>query len=695
MKIEKIKVKNYRILKDFEIDLEEELSLVIGKNNTGKTSLLSILNKFLNSQNKNQFSYEDFNLDFKQELCSFVKDGLPEDYVDELGIKLRLLIRYNETDNLSNVNRVMMDLDPDNNFIVLGFDYVINEENFQNLRNKYLEFITKEEGKIQDDSNYEKKGIDDFLKRYQGDYFKLIRKSIQYDITKNIPNESVFIDLEKEKISLKDILNFQYISAKREVSNKDVNKTLSIQTSKIYKKTEESDDTKEAVEKFKDKLSATDSDLSEIYSRLFSDIIDTVKKFGGVKAGDSIIDVLSTLQHRDLLEGNTTVMYNHNGSNLPENYNGLGYMNLISMLFEIDIIIKEFKRSKDEKPADINFLFIEEPEAHTHPQMQYVFIKNIKELLRKGIERADGENRDIQYIISTHSSHIVTESDFDDIKYLKKVGNCEVISKNLKSLEDEYKQEDKEQHFKFLKQYLTINRAELFFADKAVLIEGDTERILLPSIMKKIDAESTGVPLLSQNISIVEVGAYSHVFEKFIDFVGIRTLIITDIDSADNDRKKCKVSDVNASISTNSSIAYFIGTNSLNELKGKLKDERLLRKCHEENKWVTDENGHLLITYQTEEHGYHSRSFEDAFFSLNKDFFISEHNQFISLKNSYVEKFKNDEIDVYEFAEKGVKGKVSLAIEILLNSKKTSNEETNNWITPQYIKDSLLWLKED
>ena len=42
MKITKIKVKNFRLLKEFELDLEESLSLVIGKNNCGKTSLLSI-----------------------------------------------------------------------------------------------------------------------------------------------------------------------------------------------------------------------------------------------------------------------------------------------------------------------------------------------------------------------------------------------------------------------------------------------------------------------------------------------------------------------------------------------------------------------------------------------------------------------------------------------------------------------------
>ena len=60
--------------------------------------------------------------------------------------------------------------------------------------------------------------------------------------------------------------------------------------------------------------------------------------------------------------------------------------------------------------------------------------------------------------------------------------------------------------------------------------------------MRKIDIEEKArleaenakddfLPLLSQNISIVEVGAYSQIFEKFIQFLGIKGIIITDIDS--------------------------------------------------------------------------------------------------------------------------------------------------------------------
>ena len=66
MKITKIDIQNFRLLKNFSIDLEEELSLVIGKNNTGKTSLLTVLDKFLNDTKS--FSYNDFNFDFWKKL---------------------------------------------------------------------------------------------------------------------------------------------------------------------------------------------------------------------------------------------------------------------------------------------------------------------------------------------------------------------------------------------------------------------------------------------------------------------------------------------------------------------------------------------------------------------------------------------------------------------------------------------------
>lgn len=695
MQIYKIQVENFRLLKNFSIDIEEELSLVIGKNNTGKTSILSALDKFLNRSDNNKFHFDDFNIDFKEELSELIIGDIldPNNYIEK-GIKLKIFIEYTETCNLENLSKVMMDLDPENNRIVLGFEYILPYNNYIDLKSDWENFKIKEEHKHEENDQYKAKGLYDFLADNFSNYFHFQRKSIEINKDTKITNENNYIDLDKELISTKDIINFKYISARRDVANKDIDKTLSTQTSKIYEKTETKQRQNEAVEVFKDKLSETDDQLSRIYVDLFHDIIAKVGDFGGIKPNESEIEIISNLQHRELLKGNTTVVYKHDDHNkLPEHYNGLGYMNLIYMIFEIEILIQEFKKEKERKPADINLLFIEEPEAHTHPQMQYVFIKNIKKLLREGIKREDGECRKLQYIITTHSSHIVADSDFDDVKYLKKNGCNSVDAKNLKDLKKDYDERSKEYHF--LTQYLTISRAEIFFAEKVVLIEGDTERILIPTMMKKIDIEEAEkykhigekdpyLPLLSQNISIIEVGAYSHIFDKFIDFLGIKSLIITDLDAINADGEKCRVSD---GISySNSAISHYFGGKTINELKNCILTDKIFSKV--DNTWTAQENGKLCITYQTTESGYNARSFEDAFIHINREFVNSNKDKFKGLKNK--ELFETDN-DAYDLAAKCIKKKTYFAMDIIFHT----NETFNNWEIPSYIKEGLLWLKKD
>ncbi|MFM7458430.1 MAG: ATP-dependent nuclease [bacterium] len=697
MKIFKIKIENFRLLKDFSLDLEDELSLVIGKNNTGKTSILSVLDKFLSEgENKKQFSFDDFNNEFKQELKEKIEsEEISSEEYKPLGIRLRICIEYDNNDDLSNISRVMMDLEPNNNFIILGFEYVLaDHDTYKNLKEDYKNFKTKAK---KDDSENDSRSVFSFLKQNQARYFTVIRKSIEFNVADQSINEAKYINLDQEKISISDIINFKFISAKRNVTNKETDKGLSVQTSRIYKKAEATPEHEEAIEEFENQLIETDSALSGIYKNLFRDIIKKVKDFGGMKKDESEIEIISTLQDKELLEGrNTTVVYRHDENNqLPEHYNGLGYMNLISIIFEIEILVHEFKRLKDEKPADINLLFIEEPEAHTHPQMQYVFIKNIKKLLQTGIRNKHEDYRKLQYIISTHSSHIVADSDFDDIKYLKKETQNQVIVKNLKDLEKEYS--GNKEYFHFLKQYLTLNKAELFFADKAVFFEGDTERILLPAMMKKIDQETNDdtVRLLSQNISIIEIGAHFKIFEKFIAFIGIKSLVITDLDSVitkdgKNEKKVKSACQVEKGIKTsNETLKFLFKGTEFQKLKT-LAFEKKRCGRNDKKKWITDSDGILQIAFQTEEEGYHARSFEDAFFNLNKEFIKNKDNKFTSLKPISLKRYRENEIDEYKLAEKAVKSKPSLAIEILLNS----NENFSNWQIPEYIREGLEWLKQ-
>lgn len=409
---------------------------------------------------------------------------------------------------------------------------------------------------------------------------------------------------------------------------------------------------------------------------------------------------------------------------MPESYNGLGYLNLISIIIEIETLLSEFRRDKDDSmlPADINLLFVEEPEAHTHPQMQYIFIKNIKNLLKEGSSGANEKKKiALQTVISTHSSHIVAECDFDDIKYFQRTTPISVFSKNLKDLEIAYKKEkdSNNNHFKFLKQYLTLNYAEIFFAEKAILYEGETERILLPAMMKKIDEEEHDekeAPLLSQNISLVESGAYSQIFDEFLSFIDIKTLIITDIDSGkqvqktDKNGKEKTVSEAcsvdEGTLTTNGALKHYYeaplaqykGDNQLGFFTELKKEGKILKK--QDGNWVIAPEGNLMLIFQTKEtDNYYPRSFEDSFIQANRSFITDNLETFVSLKSKSMVKKKSSDsgylYSAYELAEECINSKASFALDILINSKKTDKFSYLNWEIPSYIKEGLLWLRND
>jgi len=729
MKIESIYINNFRLLKDFKLDLEDSLSLVLGKNNTGKTSILTCLDKFINSSDKKKITAEDFNIIYKDELEKLVSNNTEldeETYIQNIyGIRLRLVITYDEKDDTSNISDLMMDLEPDHNKIVLGYEYSLHYKSYKQIRLDYRQFKRIENEKVinsriknikktdNEKNLYIRKGFYYFLKNHLEKYFRFRWKSIDYDYTDSKIIEHSFNDLEINKIksNLSNILNFKYISAKRNVANKENEKTLSTQTSEIYERSEKNDEDEEKIQNFKAIIEDTDTVLNNVYKGLFNDITEKVRQFGGIKKDESVIKVISSLQRRELLKGNTTVVYKHSDSEFPEHYNGLGYMNLISMIFEIEILLHEFRKGKDEKPSDINLLFIEEPEAHTHPQMQYIFIERITELLKKGFKTAEESYKPFQYVLSTHSSHIVANcKEFNAIKYLRKERSNDVKSKNLKDLEKEYTNAGEEQNYRFLKQYLTLNRAELFFADKAIFIEGDTERILLPAMMKKIDIENPleehELPILSQNISIIEVGNYSHIFERFIDFLKIKSIIITDLDSVKKDlirneegkikqtkkgRNKttyysCRTSE--GQKTSNPSLLFFFPLTEFSILLTK----NLPQKRFSKNEiWNEKTDGHLQIIIQIEEAGYCARSFEDAFFSIqeNINFIKANRNYFSGLKN--MKYFYDVTRDAYNLAQECIDSKGSFAIDIL----RCSNNNYSNWQTPAYIKEGLLWLRKD
>lgn len=714
MKLTQLRVHNYRVFKEINVSLKDFLSLVVGKNNTGKTSLLTVLNKFINCSSAS-FGYNDFNFEFQSKLYQAIeKDGRWETE-DHKGIELYLFIQYDDNDSYANICDLMMDLDPENNIVVLKFEYILPDDQIEKLQQDWQEYWQKTVKKNKDSEPSKEICFEAFVQSRLSRYFKTQKKAVRYDVEKGDVDEEDYKILDRS-VKIDKIVCFNYISARRDSDNKENDTSLSTLSGKYYERMK-NDMENPVIDSFEDALSSTDASFTEIYDELFGNVIGKVKKFGGVRKNDTIIKIVSTLSQKEFLKGNTKVMYEAEKHNLPESYNGLGYMNLISMIFEIETILCDMRGDSDPgtTPADINLLFIEEPEAHTHPQMQYIFINNIKNLLFEGVNDSKDKNGiHLQTIISTHSSHIVSQSDFEDIIYFYRETPTSVISKNLEGLEIAYKNEKNNTTYKFLKQYLTLNYSEIFFANKIIMYEGDTERILLPAMMKKIDQERHNegdVDLLSQNITLVAAGASAHLFDKFIAFLGIKTLIITDIDAVKEKiiedkngrfkKSECKVRTREGEYTSNAALKhFFLNGGAITKAQGlehlyKLTSKQKIFK-NENEKWVADPEGILRVAFQTEEGAYYPRSFEDAFIELNRDMLIENQDKFQGLKNKpYIS--KKDDYDAYDLAEKCINSKTSFAMDILINSTSDSGKgwDYTNWQIPQYIEEGLLWLRKD
>ena len=224
----------------------------------------------------------------------------------------------------------------------------------------------------------------------------------------------------------------------------------------------------------------------------------------------------------------------------------------------------------------------------------------------------------------------------------------------------------------------------------------------MPMMMHKIDNKEKPtrdlIPLLSQNISVIEVGAHSHVFMPLFSFLGTKVLLITDIDSVKAEKKidkNGKERTVYTSChpdegthTSNASIKEFFKDTDLDTSNNQFKE--LVEKRPEDKI-----KNNIRIAYQIPETDgeYQASSFEDAFIALNKDFILKNKEGFCeygALKN-----FANDEIesgDYYKFALSNVKKKSAFASSLLYFDKEEGNDD-EKWTVPHYIEEGLLWIQ--
>jgi|ERR1043166_3688496 predicted ATP-dependent endonuclease of OLD family len=118
MHIRKISIRNFRLLENVELLLEERTTLIVGRNNSGKTSLTELFRRLL-SEKTSGFRLEDFSLSVHEQFWqAFLRkhQGDDEKTVREILpiIEVKLTVSYDENEySLGLLSDFIIDLDPD------------------------------------------------------------------------------------------------------------------------------------------------------------------------------------------------------------------------------------------------------------------------------------------------------------------------------------------------------------------------------------------------------------------------------------------------------------------------------------------------------------------------------------------------------------------------------------------------------
>ena len=655
MHIHKVTVKNFRLLADVELVLEDQTTLIVGRNNSGKTSFSEAIRRFLVDQ-KPIFQIEDFSNASYDGFCEALQAKNSGQQVDEVrslipNIELRLLFRYDPNQpELGPLSDFVIDLDPECNDALVVACYELSDGAIETL--------------------FADQPADELTDETRRAFFQTLRERIpvlfEASIWAEDPNDST--NRKPMQVSaLRSLLKTGFVNAQRGLDDNtsrdsDVLARILESLFNAAKSPTANQDDQLTAKALQDAVDEIQKMIENNFKGELEKLMPTLHAFGYPGLDGSELETETILNVERLLSSHTKVRYTgHFGIMLPETYNGLGMRNLIFILLQIVSFYRTF-RAEPSAPGT-HLVFIEEPEAHLHPQMQEVFIRQVSNIAQKLSAQEDALlHWPVQFVVSTHSSHVANAADFEAIRYFLPTSTASGVRQTKVKDLHQGMRKTPEQHKRFLRQYLTLTRCDLFFADRATLVEGTSERLLLPVIIKKLEDVDPNVPKLSsQYMTTMEIGgAYAHIFFNLLDFLELRTLIITDLDSVEvAGGVACPVhkgtATSNACLNTwfegdDHSPAAFLAKDDATKIKG-------VRRIAFQRPEAVD--------------GPCGRTFEDAFMLANPVIFsiegVTSEDQALSAWG------KLDKIKKSEFALK-------YAI------------DKTDWTAPGYILDGLRWL---
>ncbi|WP_430231218.1 ATP-dependent nuclease [Nitrosomonas communis] len=265
------------------------------------------------------------------------------------------------------------------------------------------------------------------------------------------------VQMNPVRASLLEPIAFHLIDAKR-----DLDDDLRKQGSFWRKLTDDLGLSNTDVDELENELSGINQsivDKSEVLKHLKMNLMDLQKVVSADSAGIDIEPIARKL--RDLSKG-IDVSFSTSGSqSFPLARHGMGTRSLASLLvFRAFAVWRHIHATKGNEKVH-SILALEEPESHLHPQAQRSLFSHIKAIVG-------------QRVVSTHSPYFAGQAQLEDLRLFIKKGGDTIISKlDLSKLTNS---DDKRK----IQESVIESRGDILFARALVLFEGQTEEQALP-----------------------------------------------------------------------------------------------------------------------------------------------------------------------------------------------------------------------
>lgn len=404
MKLKSLKIKNFRGYDEATINFSDELNLIIGRNDVGKSTIMDALEIFFNGENKTALMKPEINdcnifaLEKYFEIaCLFEIDNERPIFIDSThSTDLKEEYLLNKDGHLEVIKRWNC-----NNASITATSLSVNlKANYPKISEEPFILLKK--------TDLQKK-----LALYKGEIEKyddihkntnsIMRKALfKHLVSKDTEYEEVLIEIKKvESAGEKDIWKklkenlplFFLFQSDRSNSDSDgeVQNPLKIATKKVLADLQDDlNKIKEQVEKI---VSKVGDETIEKLKEFDNGIASKLKTNLNLKAWDSIFSF-------DLMSDD----------DIPLNKRGSGVRRLILLSY----FRAEAERLSNEKNAKEIIYAIEEPETAQHPDYQKMILDSLITI---------SENKKHQVILTTHTPEIAKMVDLDSIIFIQKNGN--------------------------------------------------------------------------------------------------------------------------------------------------------------------------------------------------------------------------------------------------------------------------------